>query len=71
MLPRRTRSQKDRLVEYLSHHGLARAFELVHHGVSATAIARAAADGTVVRLARGLYQLAGEEVDPQSLFSPP
>ena len=65
MTPQRTPSQKERLVEYLSHHGLARAFELAHHGVSATAIARAAADGTVIRIARGLYQLAGEEVDAQ------
>ena len=55
--------QRDRLIDHLTHHGLARANELARSGVSATTIARSLAKGDIVRVGRGLYQLADAELD--------
>ena len=56
-------TQRDRLIDHLTHHGLARANELARSGVSATTIARSLAKGDIVRVGRGLYQLADAELD--------
>ena len=56
-------TQKDHLIDHLTHHGLARAHELARRGVSATTIARSMATGEIVRVGRGLYQLTNAELD--------
>lgn len=58
-----TLTQKDRLIDHLTHHGLARAHELSRRGVSAATIARSMATGEIVRVGRGLYQLTDAELD--------
>lgn len=50
-------SQRRRLIELLRRIKIARAAEIRKAGVDATTIARALADGVIVRLSRGLYQL--------------
>lgn len=62
-------TQKDRLLEHLTGHGLARALELLAIGVSRTAIARARADGEIVRIGRGLYRLADAELDADAALA--
>ena len=42
----------------LRTYGLMRASELRAHGIAPTTLSRMSADGAVVRLGRGLYQLA-------------
>jgi predicted transcriptional regulator of viral defense system len=46
-------------------HGMARLRELMAEGVTAATVARMERAGTVVRLARGLYQLPDAPVDSQ------
>jgi len=47
----------------MKSHGMVRLRELMAEGISAATVARMAQAGTVVRLARGLYQLADAPVD--------
>lgn len=47
----------------LAQHGMMRTSELAAEGVAATTIARLLADGVVLRLSRGLYQLADADLD--------
>jgi predicted transcriptional regulator of viral defense system len=49
----------------LAQRGMARLADLRAAGVTAATMTRMANDGEVVRLARGLYQLADAELDPQ------
>lgn len=49
------------MIDYLQASALARSRDLTSIGVTGTAIARAVADGVVVRFGRGLYQLPDSE----------
>jgi len=55
--------QRARMIDYIEGHAPARSRDLASIGVSGTTIARAVADGVVVRIGRGLYQLPGSESD--------
>ncbi|WP_375204224.1 type IV toxin-antitoxin system AbiEi family antitoxin domain-containing protein [Hyphococcus sp.] len=61
-MPQRA-TEHDQLMAYMAEHAIARARELKEIGVSATAISRAVADGDILRLGRGLYQLPDAEID--------
>lgn len=56
-------TEKDRLLDFLSSRSMARARDLRAIGVSGTAISRAVEDGDVIRIGRGLYQLADADID--------
>lgn len=47
----------------LRTYGLMRAGELRAHGIAPTTLSRMSADGAVVRLGRGLYQLADARIE--------
>jgi predicted transcriptional regulator of viral defense system len=49
---------------YLGKTGMARLSELRAAGVTAATVSRMEKDGELIRLARGLYQLADAEIDP-------
>lgn len=51
-------SQRDLLLEFLREHGIARLVEIRHAGITAATVSRLQREGLVVRLGRGLYQLA-------------
>ena len=55
--------QRARMIDYMEVHAPARSRELTSIGVSGTTIARAVAEGVVVRIGRGLYQLPDSEPD--------
>ena len=57
------RSQKEMARDLLAARGIVRLAELRQAGVTAATVARLARDGDVVRLARGLYQLADAPLD--------
>ena len=50
-------SQRARMIDFMEAHAPARSRDLAAIGVAATAISRAVAQGVVVRIGRGLYQL--------------
>ena len=56
-------SQRARMIDFMEAHAPARSRDLVAIGVAATAISRAVAEGAVVRIGRGLYQLPDSEPD--------
>lgn len=56
-------THRDRVIEMLTDRGMARLSELTEGGVTATAVARLERDGVIVRLGRGLYQLADAPLD--------
>lgn len=56
-------NQRARMIDYMETHAPARSRDLAPIGVSRTTIARAVADGVVVRIGRGLYQLPDSEPD--------
>ena len=56
-------SQSARMIDFMEAHAPARSRDLVAIGVAATAISRAVAEGAVVRIGRGLYQLPDSEPD--------
>ena len=58
-----TTSQREKLLSLLRHQHLARSSELVAQGIARTTISRAVSHGEVVRVGRGLYQLAETDVD--------
>ena len=58
--------QRARMIDYMEGHAPARSRDLASIGVSGTTIARAVADGVVVRIGRGLYQLPDSEPRPSS-----
>ena len=59
-------SQRARMIDFMAAHAPARSRDLVAIGVAATAISRAVAEGAVVRIGRGLYQLPDSEPDLHS-----
>lgn len=56
-------TQAARARNLLSQRGMMRTSELASEGIAATTIARLLADGVVLRLSRGLYQLADADLD--------
>ena len=56
-------SQRARMIDFLETHVPSRSRDLAAIGVAATAISRAVADGAVMRIGRGLYQLPDSEPD--------
>lgn len=56
-------TEKERLLQHLKRNTLARSRELRARGVSGTAISRAVEEGKIVRIGRGLYQLADAQAD--------
>jgi len=59
-------SQRAQMIAFLEDHAPARSRDLAAIGVAATAISRAVAEGAVVRIGRGLYQLPDSEPDLHS-----
>ena len=55
-------SQRDRAVEILMQRGVMRRVELSEVGVHPETLTRLVADGTLTRVARGVYQLADAEI---------
>ena len=53
--------QHARMIDYLETHAPTRSRDLAGIGVAATTISRAVAEGTVLRIGRGLYQLPDSE----------
>ncbi len=51
-------SQRAALATYLERHGIARLAEIRRAGITAATVSRLEQEGVVVRLGRGLYQLA-------------
>lgn len=62
MPPALTTSQKDRAVALLKTHGPMRGNEFSNAGIHPETLARMLKDGTLIRVTRGLYQLADTEV---------
>lgn len=62
-------TQKDRLLQFLEAQTIARASELKSAGIAATTISRAVADGVILRIGRGLYQLPYAELDAASALA--
>ena len=62
MPPALTTSQKDRVVALLKTHGPMRRIELGNASIHPETLARMLKDGTLIRVSRGLYQLADTEV---------
>ena len=68
-MPLATATQQDRLIQLLQDHPLMRARDLRAAGIAASTIARAARAGTIIRAARGLYQLPDSELDLESTLA--
>ena len=60
-----TSTQSARAAELLRQNGLMRALELRSRGIAPATLSRMSADGVVVRLGRGLYQLADAPVEAE------
>jgi predicted transcriptional regulator of viral defense system len=56
-------SQRDRAIAHLRVTGMSRLSELLDSGVTASTVSRLEREGILVRLARGLYQLADASPD--------
>lgn len=56
-------SQRKKLLTYMARRPLVRSRDLREIGVSATAITRAVNDGDIIRIGRGVYQLAGADIE--------
>lgn len=59
----KARFQREIARDLLETHGILRLAELRDAGVTAATVSRMVRDGEVIRLARGLYQLPGAELD--------
>lgn len=57
MLPSETLTHRDRILDLLHQKGMARLSEILETGVTRTAVSRLEREGSILRLARGLYQL--------------
>jgi len=62
-------TQKDKLLGHMAKHHLARSRDLKEIGVTATAISRAVADGDLIRVDRGLYQLPEAEIETHATLA--
>lgn len=60
---RQSTSQRQVARDYLAGHGIVRLNELRNVGITAATVGRMERDGEIVRLARGLYQLADVPLD--------
>ena len=56
-------TQRDRAVAHLQARGMSRLSELIAKGVTAATVSRLEREGILMRLARGLYQLADASLD--------
>ena len=56
-------SQRDSAVAHLQAAGMSRLSELTAKGITAATVSRLEREGVLVRLARGLYQLADASLD--------
>jgi len=56
-------SQRERVLAFLKTKGMARLSELMSQGVTASTVSRLETEGTIVRLARGLYQRPDAAID--------
>lgn len=57
-MPSRPVRQQDRAISLLQQRGIVRLSELIRAGITATTVSRMVEKGIVLRLGRGLYQLA-------------
>ena len=57
------RSQREHLTAYLERHGIARLAEIRRAGITAATVSRLEREGLVIRLGRGIYQLASAAAD--------
>ncbi len=57
-MPSKPQIQRDRAVQILRERGIVRLRELVSTGITATTVSRMEKAGEIIRLGRGLYQLA-------------
>lgn len=57
------------MLAYLAQHAPARARDLKDIAISATTISRAVADGEIIRIGRGLYQLEDSEMDTHTALA--
>ena len=55
--------QREQVREFLARHGIARLTELREVGVTSVTVSRMEQDGELVRLSRGLYQMADAPLD--------
>ncbi len=62
-MPSNDQSQQDRALSLLKQQGMARLNEFVHAGVTAATVSRMKEKGLILRLSRGLYQLADASLD--------
>jgi predicted transcriptional regulator of viral defense system len=58
-----TQTQEQRAISLLRQHGMARLSEFKKAGITAATLSRMRGKGIVLRLGRGLYQLADAELD--------
>lgn len=56
-------SHRDQIIEVLRRQNVARLSEILARGASAAAVSRLEQEGTIVRLSRGLYQLADSPLE--------
>ncbi len=56
-------TQRERAFAFLKTTGMARLNELIGEGVTASTVSRLEREGAIIRLARGLYQLADAPID--------
>jgi predicted transcriptional regulator of viral defense system len=63
MLSKPTSSQRDRVLAHLGAKGMARLRELTQDGITAATVSRLEREGSIRRIARGLYQLADAPLD--------
>jgi predicted transcriptional regulator of viral defense system len=61
--PKNQPSQRNRAVAHLQAAGMSRLSELTAKGITAATVSRLEREGVLVRLARGLYQLADASLD--------
>lgn len=61
--PKSQPSQRNRAVAHLQATGMSRLSELTAKGITAATVSRLEREGVLVRLARGLYQLADASLD--------
>lgn len=62
-MPTKAGTHRDRVKSLLRQRGMARLNELLKEGVTAAAVSRMLADGEIIRLSRGLYQLPDASFD--------
>lgn len=65
----RPSSQREQAQLLLARHGMLRLSELTSAGITAATISRMERDGRIVRLRRGLYQLADAQIDAHHSFA--